>query len=172
MSSHPAHPAVVHFPLAFFTTAYGIDLLRPALSLLPAALQELLPPGADLTRISYYALCAGLLTGIPAAVTGVLQAGSLMKKTGDMYLEDKKTLKPKVKFLFMHAGMNDAVILLSAGYWWMRRQAGGPTYEPAAWMVLLSVLLEGVLIFAASLGAKLVYNYGAGMAIAKDKKQQ
>jgi uncharacterized membrane protein len=137
---------------------------------LPVNIRELLPSNAELVCISYYALSAALLTAVPAAVTGILQAGAVMNKTGDIYLEDKKTLKPKVKTLFTHAALSDTVILISTYYWWTRRKAGGASYEPETWMMLLSFLLSVVLLFAASFGATLVYRHGAGMAVGKERK--
>jgi uncharacterized membrane protein len=139
---------------------------------LPADIVKIAPPSTELTRISYYALSAGLLTALPAVVSGILQAGSVMQKQGDMYEADKKTLKPKVKTLFTHAALNDVVLLASAGYWWLRRRSGGETFQPEPWMLGLSVVLGSTLLFTASLGGTLVYNYGTGLSTARTKKEQ
>lgn len=158
--------------MALLTTAFGVDALRPALRYVPTDAVKLVPSTTELTSISYYALSAGLLAAIPALVSGVLQAGIIMQKQGDMYEADKKTLKPKVKTLFTHAALNDIVLLLSAGYWWLRRQSGGPTFDPEPWMLALGAVLGGTMLFSASLGGTLVYNYGTGMSIAKGKKER
>jgi uncharacterized membrane protein len=171
VDSHPLHPAIVHWPLAFLTSAFGIDVLLPMLQYLPTDIAKFVPSSTELTRISYYALSAGLLTAVPALISGILQAGSVMKKQGDIYEADKKTLKPKVKTLFTHAGLNDAVLLASTGYWWLRRRSGGETFQPEPWMLGLSVVLGSTLLFTASLGRTLVYNYGTGLRTARAKEQ-
>lgn len=154
------HALIVHWPLAFLSTAYAINAFQPLLPYLHGVFQRRLPSNAELESISYYALSAGLLTGIPALVAGVLQAGEVMNKQGSIYEADGKTLKPKVKTLWTHAGLNDVVLLGSVAYWWMRPQS-------EEWKVGLSILLGGMLLYTANLGAKLVFNFGTGMQVGK-----
>lgn len=118
--------------------------------------------------MSYYALCAGLLTSIPAVMSGGAQAFKMIQSQG-LYEQDKKTIKPKVKITLAHAAINDVVIAVSAYIWWIKRQGTIVTYQPDTWVVGASVLLGLALVFTANLGGTLTYNYGVGMSIAKGK---
>jgi len=168
LSSHPSHPATVHWPLALLTTAYGLDVLYPILPILPTTLLSYLPAGPEVARCSYYALSAGLLASLPAVVTGIANAAQSFKAQG-MYEADGKTLKKKTKVIIAHAVSNDLVIAVSAYIWWSKRQATTLTYAPETWMVLLSALLGVGILFAANLGGSLIYNYGMGVSIGKGK---
>jgi hypothetical protein len=96
------------------------------------------------------------LTGLAAVVTGVYETGRVVAKQGEILEADKKTIKPKVKILFAHAALNDIVLLVSAGYWWIRRQSGGAACVPDTGMVGVGAALSGIQLFAASLGGTLV----------------
>jgi len=135
---------------------------------LPSALTSLVPYSSEISRLSYYALSAGLLSSLPSIATGVANAAQSIKTQG-MYEADGKTLKPKVKVIAAHAVANDVVIAASAYMWWVRRQSNSPTYAPDGWMVGLSAVLGVALLFAANLGGSLVYNYGIGLRMGKGK---
>jgi len=168
MGDKPLHPATVHFPIAFLFTSYAIDAIQPILPNLPSAITSFLPPAVELTRLSYYALSAGLLTSIPAVISGGVQAVKMIQKQG-LYETDGKSIKPKVKTTITHASLNDIVLLASAYSWYVRRQSTSLTYAPENWMVGLSVLLLSGLVYSAALGGALTYNYGMGVSIAKGK---
>lgn len=123
-------------------------------------IQKRLPTSSELASISHYALSAGLLAGLPALITGILEAGEAMKRVGSIYEADGKTLKPKVKTLWTHAGLNDVVLLSSLAFWWM---------QPQSEVVVLgsSFLLGAMLLYTANLGANLVFNHGTGVQIGK-----
>lgn len=175
MSSHPVHPATVHWPLAFLTTSYGLDALVAGWSYLPSALTSYLPTSTELSRISYYALGAGILTALPSISSGVAQALKMVKAQG-IYTPDGK-LKPKFKVTVAHAAINDIVIAASAWLWWQRRQASSAAmlvdgknpvaYQPSGGMVGISVAMAVLLLFAANLGGTLVYDYGMGLTMGK-----
>lgn len=59
-----------------------------------------LPESTELTTVSYYGLSAGVLIGLAAALTGVLEASCIVSKQGGIYEADKKTVNPKIKTLF------------------------------------------------------------------------
>jgi hypothetical protein len=130
-------------------------------------LLKILPESAELTIISYYALSAGLLAGLASVLTGILEASPIMTQRGGIYEVDKKTIKAKVKTLFAHAVLNDIVLLVSAGYWWARRNSGGAAHMPETWMVSLGVALFGIQLFAAGLGGALAYGKDASIRIPK-----
>ena len=146
-------------------------MLQPLLHFAPDSLNRYLPSGPELARLSYYALSAGVLAGLPAVVTGITQAIAMVQKQ-DLYEADHKTLKPKIKTLFLHAALNDVVLIASGWYWWTRRQAISLNTAPEAWQVGLGAVLGVVLLFAANLGGTLVYNYGTGFRAARSKGKQ
>jgi len=166
---HPLHPATVHFPLAFLFTSYAIDAVQPILPHLPSTIASFLPATTELTRISYYALSAGLLTSIPAVFSGGAQAWKMIQAQG-IYESDNKTIKPKVQATIAHAASNDLLLIASAYSWYCRRQGTLiNTYAPENWMIGMSVILLGGLLFSANLGGTLTYNYGMGMSMGKGK---
>lgn len=178
MSSKPIHPATVHFPIAFLSLAYGLDILHTIRPNLPASVTAYVPVDFDLTRASYYLLGLGLITAVPAVVSGGQQAVKLFSRQG-MYEADGKTLKLKTKATIAHAVTNDIALAASAYVWYAKHQAANhtiagklgitseATYAPAIWMVAVQVLTFGILMFGASIGGALTYNYGVGFSAAK-----
>lgn len=152
---------------------------------LPNAVASYIPFNHDLTRASYYLLSIGLITAIPAIISGGGEAVKLFQKQG-MYEADGKTLKTKTKAVIAHAVVNDVAIAASAFVWYAKRQSANNSlmgklgvtpeaaYAPTAWMVGAQVVLMGLLFFAASIGGALTYNYGVGFSAAKSgsKKSQ
>ncbi|GAB7343653.1 hypothetical protein MBLNU457_1645t1 [Dothideomycetes sp. NU457] len=165
---HPTHPATVHWPLAFLTAAYGLDTLYSMYSYVPSSIAGYFPASAEMPRIAYYALSAGLLTSIPSVVTGIANAAQMVQAQG-MYEADGKTLKPKMKVIIAHALSNDVIIGLSAYIWYLRNQSMSLTYAPSSWMVGVEAVMGAALLWSANLGGTLVYNYGMGMRIGKNK---
>ena len=179
MKRKPVHPATVHFPIAFLSLGYGLDILHSLGGNLPNAIANALPPANDLSRAAYYLLSLGLITSIPAVMSGGQQAVQLFSKQG-MYEADGKTLKLKSKAVIAHAVTNDLVLALTTYLWYSRRQQAADTlagklgvgslataeaaYAPQLWQVIAEVLALGVLLFAASIGGALTYNYGVGFA--------
>jgi uncharacterized membrane protein len=138
-----------------------------------------LPPANDLSRGAYYLLSLGLITSIPAVMSGGQQAVQMFAKQG-MYEADGKTLKQKSKAVIAHAITNDLVLAVTTYLWYSRRQQAADTlagklgvgslataeaaYAPQMWHVIAEVVAMGVLFFAASIGGALTYNYGVGFA--------
>jgi len=97
-----------------------------------------------------------------------------------MYEADGKTLKQKSKAVIAHAVINDLVLAVTTFLWYSRRQQAADTlagklgvgslataeaaYAPKAWHTVAEIVALGVLIFAASIGGSLTYNYGVGFA--------
>jgi hypothetical protein len=112
-------------------------------------------------------------------MSGGQQAVQLFSKQG-LYEADGKTLKQKSKAVIAHAVTNDLVLALTTYLWYSRRSQAADTlagklgvgslataeaaYAPQAWQVIAEVLALGVLLFAASIGGALTYNYGVGFA--------
>lgn len=163
----PTHPALVTYPLALLSSAYALDLLTPILPHLPFALSDRLPAQSDLAFLSYYLLSAGLLLGLPAVASGVLQAGHVGK--AGIHEADGKTVKKKVTTMWIHAATMDLGLIAGTAYWWVRRRAGAEQVVIDGWMVGVSGVLGALLLFAGGLGRKLVFSHGMGLGGARNK---
>jgi len=139
---------------------------------LPSTLLSFLPAQTEMSRMAYYALSAGLLSAIPSVLTGSQQAVKSIKTQG-MYEQDNQTIKPKVKTIVAHAVANDAVLAVSAYFWYARRQSSSLNlaYSPESWVVGVEALLAALLMYSANLGGTLTYNYGMGVSIGKSSKK-
>ncbi|ORX94205.1 hypothetical protein BCR34DRAFT_620202 [Clohesyomyces aquaticus] len=172
-SSNPAHPATVHFPIAFITLTGALDALYVASShpstagLVASTLKTLdmqLSP-AMLPQLSYYTTVLALITALPATVSGVMELMPLIQRDGFS--------TPKAQTGALHAALNDISLLALVYNWWTRRSAVG--FEPSSTNVAISALLNvPATLFAAYLGGALVYQYGMGMGrgASKSKKAQ
>ena len=152
---------------------YGIDILHTLSPQLPSSINSNLAPAADLTRASYYLISIGLITAIPAILTGGFEAMKMINKQG-MYESDGKTIRDKVKATFAHAIANDIVIAVSAYMWYLRREQANNTlagklgigsqaaYAPATWMVGTGAGITMLMMMAANIGGVLTYNFGVG----------
>jgi uncharacterized membrane protein len=125
----------------------------------------------NLALVSHYNLLAGLLASIPAIITGFAQLYDIIKKHGEYFEADGKTVKPKIKAMIMHSLLIYAVVAGSGLLFWgshrIAKKAG--RYGTEVWMQILSVGLTGTLVFAANLGMKAVYVYGVGVGRASDQ---
>jgi uncharacterized membrane protein len=68
MRAHPWHPVLVHFPIAFWTTAVLLDVAA-LLRLLPESAGETLP-GFEPATFSFALLWLGIAFGLPAMALG------------------------------------------------------------------------------------------------------
>jgi uncharacterized membrane protein len=184
-TTRPLHPATVHFPIAFLFLGYGLDIVYQLGDRIPANIATHLPNAADLTRASYYLILLGLISAVPAVLSGVQQNILMIAKQG-MYETDGKTIKTKVKAAISHAIVVDISLALTAYAWYARRTqllAGViPTklnialpYAPEAWVVGAEVAALAILGFGANIGGSLTYNYGVGFSSASaaiNKKKQ
>jgi uncharacterized membrane protein len=129
---HPVHPMLIVFPLGLLSTAVVFDLLYLATG------------NEDLAIFSFWALAAGVIGGLAAAVFGAwdylaIPEGTRAKRIG-----------------LVHGGGNVVVTALFAISWLMRRE--DPTYLPDNILPLIVGLLgAGIALFTAWLGGELVY---------------
>jgi len=168
-TDHPFHPATVHFPIAFLSLSWGLDILYAAtaklqLSPLVKTFGTSLP---DISRGAHYMQAIGLVAAIPAILSGVQQLVK-MKSNGQAFEADNKTMRPKFKITLAHAGLNDVAIIASAYSWYIRRNNVG--LLPTDTNLLLSIVLLPILFYSANLGGTLVYNYGMGINLSKKAK--
>ncbi|KAE9974414.1 hypothetical protein EG327_008785 [Venturia inaequalis] len=172
--SHPIHPATVHFPIAFLSLAYALDIVyglstHPSSAKIVASIYDTAPLLGDIAKSSYYLGILGIVTGIPAVVTGVQQLLLMLKKQ-DLATKLQKSqnksatvqkMHPKLKIAFLHAALNDVAIVATGNNWWTRRSIAGNA--PTDTGVLVSAGLLSSLLFSAFLGGKLVYEHGVGV---------
>ncbi|KAF2859381.1 hypothetical protein K470DRAFT_258870 [Piedraia hortae CBS 480.64] len=163
-ASKPLHPATVHFPIAFIFLAVLLDVFSAVP--LPKALETCLPSPHDSPQATYFLLSLGLLTSIPAVLSGVAQAKKTIAKQG-LHEVDGTTIKLKFKALIGHALINDVVILGLTFVWWKRRSLPAGVLE--LWMLVTEVVLAAMQLFAAGIGGKLVYQFGFGLAMGGQK---
>ena len=159
----------MHWPIAFLSLAYGLDALYGATTYLNTTVvyTTLGLTLSDLTRASHYLLSLGILTAVPAVMSGGQQLVKILQN-GGLYEADKKTMRAKVKVAFAHAALNDLVVVASIYSWYTRRGEKG--MAPKGLELLMSVVLFPVLMFSANLGGTLTYNFGVGMNIGKKNK--
>lgn len=136
-AGHPVHQQLVAFPLGLLATAVVFDLLR-------------LVTGDDgFATASWYMVAAGVLTGLLAAVFGLLDwiavpAGTRAKRVGTV-----------------HGLGNVVVVVLFAASWLLR--ADEPGHVPGAlalWLAIAGALLATV---TGWLGGELVDRLGVGV---------
>ncbi|WWD09700.1 hypothetical protein V865_007828 [Kwoniella europaea PYCC6329] len=169
-AGHPIHPATVHWPIAFLTASFGISTL----DLLPLSLYptSVLPPRATLSTLGFYAAGAGVVSALPAIITGAGEAYELIRKE---YFEKGRDWSKvvdsawnmrdnggrKVKMTIKHASMNDMVVALAA-YNWYRGwfYPGEPLPQTTTILNALALL---ALLYSAMLGGRLVYEYAMGI---------
>ncbi len=138
----PLHPALVHFPIALIAFSFAADLLGRLLQ------------KASLSAAGFWALIAGAIGGLFAAVTGYYDFSRL--DLGDTY---------KYVDFHMYLGwlLVGIVVLLTLWRWigFSRRNLlPGATYFAAA------LLMVGLTMFQGWYGGEMVYSQGAGVSAA------
>jgi uncharacterized membrane protein len=133
------HPALVHFPIAFLMGGVALDLYaawrgRPALALAASQL-----------------IVAGVLTGIIAAVAGVLAFFTVP----GMHAEWAH------QAVLWHLGLAGTSLVLLIGVALGRR--GEAASLPSLEIRLLGILAVALLAFAAAIGGQVVYRAGMGI---------
>jgi len=181
-NSHPVHPATVHFPLAFLGLANILNLFYGATLYLPTTLPFIADKEniATLAILGYLSNVLGIVTSIPAVLTGfaelyaMVQANGLYAKGENGSVKEPKTLVPKVKTALTHASLNDIVVVGAVYNWLMERNV--PDFKPAGHQVIMSAGALGLAFYAAYLGGDMVYKQGVGVQRqgegAENKKSQ
>jgi uncharacterized membrane protein len=183
--SHPIHPAIVHFPITFLMTANLIDMTyhaatHPTTGPAIRTLYDLTPLLAPLARLSHLLTILGLLSALPAILTGAMELLKLLERQALITTDNNKvarrppgagadvlrktTTHPKVRLAFAHAAMMDVAVLASAGSWWLRR--GNDGVVPSGVNVAISGLVFVLLSVGGFAGSRLVYSHGVGVDLA------
>ncbi|EXJ92888.1 hypothetical protein A1O3_01442 [Capronia epimyces CBS 606.96] len=178
-SDHPLHPAIVHFPIAFNTLSWGLDIVYALTTLWikPEFLTTRFGEAStlvDLTRLSYFLLCAGLVTTVPAIMSGNVQLVGMIKKNGGPWEKDsqgkaKSTMVPRIKATITHALVNDVVFAANLYSWYIRKNNGTVAKVPSETNLVLSAVLLPLLLASAKIGGSLVFNHGVGLNLGRKK---
>jgi len=134
---HPIHPLLIVLPLGLLSMAVIFDILH------------LFTGNNAFSIVAYWNIVAGLITGLLAAIFGLLDwlaipSGTRAKAVGAM-----------------HGGGNVVVVLLFAISWWMRR--GNPDYVPDTLAFILSLAAFAIAGVTGWLGGELVYRLRMGV---------
>ena len=136
---HPLHPALVHFPIGLFILSLVLDI---------ASYLKVI--SNDLIRASLYAMAFGLVLGILAALTGLVDRA-------DIRLDH-----PARKTSTIHMALNlTALGLFGINYFFRLRQSNVEVI-PLPYL-LLSVVGVGILLVSGYLGGTMVYDNGIGV---------
>ncbi|HKO54697.1 MAG TPA: DUF2231 domain-containing protein [Thermoanaerobaculia bacterium] len=133
---HPIHQMLIVFPLGVLGMALFFDLIAIATSR-PALLQA-----------SFYMIAAGIVTGLLAAVFGLIDflaipGGTRARRIG-----------------LLHGVGNVVVVGLFAASWWLRRPApDAPGNAP----IVLAALAVAIALVTGWLGGELVDRLGVGV---------
>ncbi|KAK5047134.1 hypothetical protein LTR84_007077 [Exophiala bonariae] len=154
---HP-HPASVHFPIAFLTLTCGLDLLDGlnADSFAVKALKS----DIDITKGAYYLQVLGLITAIPAIVTGFTSTTQIALSQG-VIEKQTKNLRPKFVKTFFHSLASTIAVLGNLGIWYCGRSAG-KKLEPVA--LGIETALCVLMFIGANIGGTLVFTHGMGFS--------
>ena len=144
------HPAVVHFPIALFVTAWGLDLagllLRRRVSL-------------DAMAVILYFLA--LLAAGAAAFTGKLASQSFES----LPVESEKLVGEHGDWAFFTLVAFFAVAILRWETYWRDRGKPGPGSRKMRLLALVAALAALVLLYRTiELGGTLVYGHGVGVS--------
>ena len=128
---HPVHPMLIVFPLGLLATAVVFDVLY------------VLTSNEELAIFSFWAILAGVIGGLAAALFGLWDWLSIPSGT-----------RAKAVGLWHGAG-NVVVVALFALSWFMRRD--DPTYLPAILPLVVALIGAALALLTAWLGGELVY---------------
>jgi len=180
-NGHPVHPATVHFPISFLSLAYALDVLyglatSPTTGHLTVNTLKTVNNALslhinlnDISRVAYYSNLIGIITAIPAVLSGGAEMFAMIQGQGVWEKIKRESdgkeissgINPKVKHGALHGILNEGAIAASLFNWWSRRSV--PGYEPSSTNVWISALVLPTVMFSAYLGGSLVYEYGVGV---------
>jgi uncharacterized membrane protein len=134
---HPVHPMLIVFPLGLLSTAVLFDVLY------------VVTANEELATFSFWALLAGVIGGLGAALFGLwdwlgIPRGTRAKGVG-----------------LWHGGGNVVVVALFGLSWLLRLD--DPTYLPNVFPMVLGLLGAVIALFTAWLGGELVYRLRVGV---------
>jgi nitrite reductase/ring-hydroxylating ferredoxin subunit/uncharacterized membrane protein len=141
---HPLHPLLVHFPIGLFFFSFVLDVIG------------LIWPFPGLVAAAFYAIALGLVTGLLAAVPGLIDYAEIR--------QDHAARKTATSHMLLNVG---AIILyaINLGMRYDGLEAAQIPWAP----FILSALGIGILSVSGYLGGKLVYD--DGIAVGRHRRQ-
>ena len=136
-AGHAIHQQLIVFPLGLLATAVVFDVLR------------LLTDNDDFATASYYMIAAGVLSGLLAAVFGVID-----------YLAIPAATRAK-RVGAVHGLGNVVVVVLFAGSWLLRNDE--PDHVPTTLAFVVALAAAGLAALTGWLGGELVGRLGVGV---------
>lgn len=139
LAGHAIHPMLIVFPLGLLAAAVLFDVIY------------LFTGNAELVIFSYWAIAAGVIGGLLAAVFGLwdwlhIPSGTRAKAIGAW-----------------HGGGNVVVVGLFAVAWLLRLGAVAPAHRPDGIPFILEVVAVLLAVVTAWLGGELVVRLGVGV---------
>jgi uncharacterized membrane protein len=136
---HAVHPMLIPFPLGLLATAVVFDVIYA------------FGGPAEFAIFSFWAIAAGIVTGLVAAVFGLwdwiyVPGGTRAKVIGAW-----------------HGGGNVVVVGLFAVAWLLRLGVEQPQYAPGGLALALELLGAGLAVVTGWLGGELVERLGVGV---------
>jgi len=134
---HPVHAMLTDFPAALFSATVLFDVIGQ------------ISGDHQFATVSWWALSAGLLFGLAAALFGLIDWLGIRPGT-------------RAKRIGMWHGLgNLVVVILFAASWWLR--LGSPGYAPPGVAVLLGIVAIGIALVTLWLGGELVFRLRIGV---------
>lgn len=134
---HPLHPMLVAFPLGLLSSSLVFDIIH------------LVSNHQRWGEVAYLTLCAGLITGVVAAIPGLIDAISIPENTRAKYIG------------YLH-GIGNAIVLSVFALSLILRKFM-PEFGPIAPLALSAVGVGGALV-TGWLGGELVDRLGVGVS--------
>ena len=128
---HPIHPMLIVFPLGLLSTAVVFDVIY------------LITGNDDLAIVSFWAIAAGIVGGLAAAIFGLIDWLAIPRDT-------------RAKRIGLTHGIGNVVIVVLFAISWLLR-LGDPGFRPSLVPFVLELLAAGIALFTAWLGGELVY---------------
>jgi uncharacterized membrane protein len=132
---HPLHPALAHFPVAFWLGASACDLIA------------LRTGGVAWWTVSHYAIAAGVIMGALALAAGLLE----------LWL--RSLPGAAVRWVTVHASLMSLALVC-----FMVSLSQRTTTPPTAAALALSFLGSAVVLAGGFCGGTLVYRFGVGVS--------
>jgi uncharacterized membrane protein len=133
---HPIHPLLIPFPIGLLGTAVAFDII------------DALGGSDNFGRAAHYMIAAGIVTGLVAALPGVIDwlaisDGTRAKRIGTL-----------------HGAGNVVVLVLFAIAWMLRRDDFA---NPDALVIAIQIVAIGLVMVTGWLGGELVDRLGVGV---------
>lgn len=139
LAGHSIHPMLIVFPLGLLATAVIFDIIFQ------------FDDNAELVTFSYWAIVAGVIGGLLAALFGLwdwllVPSGTRAKVIGAW-----------------HGGGNVVIVALFIIAWLLRRNETSPKYNPNGLPIVLEIIGALIALATAWLGGELVQRLGVGV---------